>query len=397
MTASTQAKNGMYYTVLSYYETVVNDGKPEKKRKQKWISTGIATSEKNVVRKLEKIERDVLTEWEAKITPNSSGMLFADWMLQWLDETQGNIAESTYKEYKKQIERQIAPYFKEKKIVLRDLQTYQIQEFYNMKSQEVTANTVRHYHANIHKALSHAVKMGRLKYNPADNVELPPIRKHVADHYTASELAILVEKCRGTQIETVVLLASWFGMRRGEIIGLKWDCVDFEGGTLFVTGVIKDKSKAGTKTRTLYYEPFPKTKSSIRSFPMSEETKNYLLNIKRKQEKLKMLPKYNHEWDEFVCVRENGDLIPLEYVTRAFPELCKKCGLPRLKLHELRHTNISLLLENGYDMKLLQEWAGHSSYVTTANTYSHVQAKSKEKLTASISEILSKGRLLENG
>lgn len=84
------------------------------------------------------------------------------------------------------------------------------------------------------------------------------------------------------------------------------------------------------------------------------------------------MPEYNHVWDDFVCVRQNGDLIPLEYVTRTFPRLCEKSGMRPLRLHELRHTNLSLLLENGASMKELQEWAGHSSYSATANIYAHV-------------------------
>ena len=88
-------------------------------------------------------------------------------------------------------------------------------------------------------------------------------------------------------------------------------------------------------------------------------------------------------------VRPNGDLIQPEYVAGASQELCESCKLRRLKLHELRHTNISLLLAEGANMKELQEWAGHSSYATTANIYSHVQAQSKFKLIASTNTLLS--------
>ena len=84
-------------------------------------------------------------------------------------------------------------------------------------------------------------------------------------------------------------------------------------------------------------------------------------------------------------IRDNGDLIPLEYVSRAFPKLCEKSGLKRLKLHELRHTNISLLLEYGASMKELQEWAGHSNYNTTANIYAHIQEESKNRLVILVS------------
>ena len=110
--------------------------------------------------------------------------------------------------------------------------------------------------------------------------------------------------------------------------------------------------------------------------------------LKDIQDSRKTNSEYNHQWDDFVCVRDNGDLIPLEYVSRAFPKLCEKSGLKRLKLHELRHTNISLLLEYGASMKELQEWAGHSNYNTTANIYAHIQEESKNRLTNTIELLL---------
>ena len=123
---------------------------------------------------------------------------------------------------------------------------------------------------------------------------------------------------------------------------------------------------------------------------MSDSALKYLSELKAKQEKRKQENKlYIHTWDDFVCVRPDGSLLPLEYVSRAIPKLCEKAGLKRIKLHELRHTNISILLESGASMKELQEWAGHSSYSTTANIYSHIQAKSKTRLTESLENMLS--------
>ena len=88
---------------------------------------------------------------------------------------------------------------------------------------------------------------------------------------------------------------------------------------------------------------------------------------------------------------ENGFNAYDENVTRVFPKLCEQCGLRRIKLHELRHTNISLLVEAGAHMKDIQEWAGHSSYSTTANIYAHIQAKSKNKLMQTLSAVLEVG------
>lgn len=381
--ATISNKKDRYYIIVSYY---LQDGK----RIQKWVKTELSVSGNNK-RRIEQKRLEVLKEWQEKVLLDDNDMLFSDYLKQWLEETKHTVSKNTYYSYRQIVHNSICPYFVSHRIKLCELKPFHIQNFYLMKMEQdkVTANTIHHYHANIHKALKHAVKTERLSSNPADKVELPKKQKHVANFYTVEELKILLDYATGTPIETVVKLAAWFGLRRGEIIGLKWSSIDFDSKTLYITGTVKDKGESGSKIKNLYYEPSAKTSSSIRSFPMSSVAVSYLKQLKKEQEERKQKIKlYNHKWDDFVCVRNNGDLIPLEFVSRKFPELCEKAGLKRLKLHELRHTNISLLLESGASMKELQDWAGHSSYSTTANIYSHIQAKSKSKLTESLEKML---------
>ena len=381
VTATVTTKGEKYYVIVTYYV----DGK----RKQKWESTGLSVSGNNK-RKAEAKRKALIKEYESRPAQVEHQLLFHDFMKQWLEKIKSSISSSTYHEYRKIVNNGIVPYFEQKKISLHDLKPYHIQEFYDFKMQtdRVSASTVHHYHANIHKALAYAVKMERIAANPADKVELPKKNKHTANYYTAEELKLVLDKAKGTQIEPVVRLAAWYGLRRGEVIGLRWSSIDFTTNLLSVTGTVKDKGSSGSKIKNMYYEPTAKTASSLRSFPMSEEVRAYLLRLKAQQATQKLVAGYNHAWDDFVCVRPNGDLIPPEYVTRAFPKLCEECGLRRLKLHELRHTNISLLLAEGASMKELQEWAGHSNYATTANTYSHVQAQSKNRLMDTIGTLL---------
>ena len=143
------------------------------------------------------------------------------------------------------------------------------------------------------------------------------------------------------------------------------------------------------KIGNLYFEPNAKNSSSLRTFPMSDAMIDYLQSIKAEQDKRReKIIRYNNEWDDFVCVRNNGDLITLDYVSSAFPRFCKQCGLKPIKLHDLRHSNITLLLENGASMKTVQAWAGHSNFSTTADIYSHIQTRSKDKLTSIINDVL---------
>lgn len=374
-------RNDWYHVIVSYYD--------QGKRKQKSIATGLSVSGHNK-RKAEAKSKAIQAEWEKKLALNNCEVLFSDFLQEWLEHHKSRIADSTYQEYKKNITRIICPYFAEKRITLFELKPQHIQDFYDyrMKEYDTGAKTIHRYHANIHKALSYAVKMGRIASNPADMVELPKAQEHKADFYSAEELKTVIDKAKGTQIEPVIMLAAWFGLRRGEIIGLRWSSINFDEKILSITGVVKDKGESGSKINNMYYSATAKTKSSLRSFPLNDEMVTYFRNLKAQQDNRRAMRHYNHDWDDFVCVRSNGDLIPLEYVTRAFPKLCKECGLRELKLHELRHTNISLLLSEGVSMKSVQEWAGHSNFSVTANTYAHIEAKSKNKLTETIGTLL---------
>lgn len=383
ITANISHKGDKYYIIVNYYNL---DGK----RKQKWIKTDLSVSGNNK-RKIEQKRLEILQEWQNKLKFNENEILFTDYMQQWLEIIKNNVRPTTFYGYKQVVNYAIDPYFRKRKITLYELKPYHIQDFYTYKmdNDKISANTILHYHANIHKALAYAVKTERILTNPADKVELPKKQKHIANYYTQDELNTLLKHSKGHLLETVIRLAVWFGLRRGEIIGMRWSSIDFENKTISVTGTIKDRGGKGTEVGKLYFEPTAKNSSSLRSFPLSDSMITYLQQVKDSQDKRKNTIKlYNHNWDDFVCVKNNGDLISLDSVSYAFPKFCKKCGLKPIKLHELRHSNITVLLEKGASMKELQEWAGHSSYNTTANIYSHIQTESKSKLTNIIENVL---------
>lgn len=376
MTASIQTKSNKYYVVLNWMENG--------KRKQKWINTNLSIDGNNK-RKAEKKRVEVLQEWEEKLSAvNHEDILFSDYLSKWLEETKCNISESTYSIYKMVIDGVICPYFAELGIKLSDLKTFHIQDFYTykMKHDGISPNTIYHYHANIHKSLQYAVKTERIKNNPADNVELPKKKKYIADFYTADELKELIQAAKGTKIETVIYLAAWFGLRRGEICGLRWSSINFENKTLSVNGTLSNDLK---------YSNSAKTDTSIRTFPLTDEAVNYLQELKERQDsnRKRLKKHYNSDWLDYVCVKVNGDIIKPDFISRQVPLLCKRNGLRIITLHELRHSNISMLVASGASMKEIQIWAGHSDFSTTANIYSHIQEKSKIKLSESISSMLS--------
>ena len=390
VTATISTKGDMYYVVVSYYEK--QKGAEKEKRIQKWVKTDLTVSGHNK-RKIEAKRIAVLEEWREKLNYRDSDILFSDFMLDWLEATRITISNETYYSYKSTVENVICPYFRGLGIKLCDLRAEHIQAFYSWKmnnpAKSVSANTIYHYHANIHKALAYAYKNERIKCNPADLVELPKKEKHIANYYGLDECKAIIDYAKDSPIEVVVFLAAWFGLRRGEIIGLKWEAVDFQSKTLSVVGTMSAWGEHGPTLEATHYKATAKNSKSLRTFPMSDAAAKYLRKLKEHQESLQQhRPNYNHAWDGFVCVKPNGDLISLEYVTKAFPKMTERAGMKRLKLHELRHTNVSLLLNSGMNYKDLADWAGHSDVSTTMNIYAHLAVENKKRMTNALSQML---------
>jgi len=386
MTANLYEKNGRFHVMLSWMKVG--------KRKQKSVGTGISTTGNNK-RKAEAARRQILAEWEEKITENHVDILFSEYMLQWLETAKHSIAETTYADYKRVIKNQINPYFAQRKIKLHDLKPYHIQEFYKFAQDErdVSASTVRHYHSNIHKALKDAMRQEIIKDNPASRVTLPKKKRFYADFYTAEEMRLLLETVKGHKIEIPVYLACWFGLRRGEALGLRWKDIDFEEMTLSVRGVLTDKGEK-SHSENLKYRDEAKTASSIRTFPLPAEAANYLKRLKEKQAENRLLAGsfYSLAWADFVCVDDIGQILSPAYVSEAFAKFLKANGLRKVRFHDLRDSNASLLLAKGVDMKRIQSWMGHAHFSTTADIYAHLRKDAKQGL----GELLSKELSAEN-
>ena len=382
MTADLYKKNNKFHVMLSWYQG--------KERKQKSVSTGISAQGNNK-RKAEAERKRILEEWESTVTMNHSETLFSEYLKEWLEERKHAIAETTYHSYKNTIENIICPYFAERKITLSELKPYHIQHFYKSRLDSgVTGNTIHHYQANIHKALKDAVRSERVHDNPAAKVALPKVERFHGDYYSSGELKKLVDAVMGTRLETAVLLAAWFGLRRGEAAGVRWEAINFDTKTLSVLGTITNKGDL-TPSENEVFRPTGKTSTSIRSFPLSDNQVKYFRALRKTQKENRILcgDSYDTRYLDFVCVDAMGERLQLSYISRVFSNTIKKLGLRKIRFHDLRHTNITLLLESGATIKELQEWAGHANFSTTADIYAHVQSKSKVKLTDAMSNIIS--------
>lgn len=363
-------KNGRYYAVLNYRDA-------GGQRKTKWISLGLP--EKGNKRKAEAELARLRAEFKPpkEVGDLSSDMLFADYLLEWLEIAKGRLAVATYSSYAAMIKKPVGPYFRQRNLTLRELEARHLQMFYSEMLRKVKPNTVIHYHAIIHSALKYAVKTDMLVQNVADKVDRPKKNSFQPVFLSAEEMQKMFEALRGTKLELPVLVAAFYGFRRGEVLGLKWDAIDFERGTISVIRTVTTITVEGKQMEI--EQQSAKTKSSLRTLPLIGSFREYFLQVKEAQELNKKVCGncYNHEYDGFVFVDELGERMRANYLTSAFPKFLEDHGLRRMRFHDLRHSCASLLLANGVPLKHIQEWLGHSDFTTTANIYAHLDYKSK--------------------
>lgn len=343
----------------------------------KYFSTGLP--EKGNKRKAEAELARIRSEFvpPQEVGELASDMPFADYLLEWLDIVKVRVKATTFSSYEQMVKSVIEPYFRKKAVTLQGLEARHIQQFYSEKLKTVKPNSVIHYHAVIHQALKYAMKTDLVTQNVAMKVDRPKKNDYQPVFLDAEELQHLFEVVKGTKLELPVLVAAFYGLRRGEVCGLKWDAIDFERGTITIRHTVTSLQVDG-KTK-MYAQDSAKTKSSLRTLPLIGSFREYFMQVKEAQELNKQVCGncYNYEYDGFVFVDELGERMRVEYLTNAFPKFLESHGLRRMRFHDLRHSCASLLLANGVPLKHIQEWLGHSDFTTTANIYAHLDYKSK--------------------
>lgn len=372
MTGSLQEKNNKYYIVLSMK---VND-----KWKTKWVKTGLDV--KGNKRKATEMLNKYLENASETNFLGTTEMLFSNYMIVWLETIKNSIKENTFHEYRKVVENDISPYFKEKNIKIGELNNLHIQEYYNQLITKMTANSALKRHANIHKALDYAVMSGLIEKNPSDYVILPKKQKFIGKYFDQKQLNKLFEVSKDYPIEAVVKLTGYYGFRRSEILGLRWSDVNFNEGTIIVQNtVVSIGGKSFEKETT-------KTKSSFRTLPLDDSMKKYLKQLKVKQKENKLFYGNAYQENDFICKWDDGKPFKPDYVTRTFKRILDENKLPIIRFHDLRHSSASMLLKMGFSLKEIQDWLGHSDINTTANCYSHLQFEAKVSMANKMSKKL---------
>jgi integrase len=294
--------NGIYYIVID--DRMAGGGK-------KYQST--KTKDKKEAKK-------ILVEIQHKINNNQYGItgktLFNDFLNEWMNNyVEKNCRRSTFEAYHLCIERHIKPHFKN--VILEKLTPSMIHKYYVQKMDDgLSANTVRKHHANICKCLDYAFKLGIIQENPSKRVELPKKVKFKSSFYSKEETINLLAAFKDTTIETPVALAVSLGLRRGEVLGLRWSDVDFEKRQINICNTrVKVVSEIVDVT---------KTDSSTRVLDLPDFLITYLVNLKNKQSEFAEL--FNFTLN-YICIFDDGRLLKTDYVSEKFADILNNSNL----------------------------------------------------------------------
>ena len=373
---------GIYHMKLSWVSA-------EGKRQRKSKSTELP--ERGNKKRAQDMLIDFQREQEAKLVAmgnSAKDILFTDYMKQWLEKMKLQIRPTTYSGYHDNVYGVIIPYFKPMKLKLREVTPKHIQDFYTKQRQRVKGTTVKSYHANIHKAFKDARKLQLIDSNPMECVDPPKKEPYHGQTYTVEEAQKILVLISDTIFEIPITMMLFYGLRREEAIGLKWQNIDFDNDTFLIAHTVTETKVDGHLQ--MVKEDLTKNSSSYRSLPLVAPVKELLLEKKQSiQEYRKLFRRsYYREDSDYVCVNEIGELIKPRTLSDNFKRIIRQNKIRNLRLYDCRHTAASLMLKNGVNMKQIQMILGHSDYATTANIYSHLDYSDKIPATETMKEII---------
>lgn len=379
MTGSLQVKNGKFYMIINDRENG--------KRKQKWIATGLDV--RGNKRRAEQLLRETLLEYERTPKRPKCDLLFSDYIRSRLKVAERRVDSVTFQGYQLMANAQVIPFFENTAVRLVDVDRECLQRFFDEKASSgrkdgkggLSPSSLRQYKNILMQTLNEAVKSGLIQTNPCQFVELPKKQQYQSNYYNAEQLRALFEAIEDDPLYPVVKITALYGLRRSEVLGLKWDSVDFSTGRLTIKRTVSKVTTAVCKDKT-------KNSSSHRSFPLSHEAKEILLKVKADEDIHRQLCGSEYEENDFIFKWPNGKPFSPDYISSHFSLLLKNNHLPHIRFHELRHSCASLLLNSGCTLKDVQEYMGHADIQMTANIYGHLDMQRKqlltEKMTASL-------------
>lgn len=316
------------------------------------------------------------------------------WLDEWLITYTADLKPLTLAAYQAHIEKNIKPYIGAVRLAALDAPT--IQRLYNRlhcppePQKPLSAKTIKNLHGVLHKALKQAVEVGYIKFNPSDACKLPKVKRTEIQPLEGDTVSALFTALEGDRYRLLYLIDLFTGMRQGELLGLTWDCVDFERNEICIQ---KQLQKQKTKGGHFYFAPLKNGKS--RSVTVAPSVMGYFRAQRATQAEQRV--RAGQRWDGtggvfkdancqalspknigLVFTNEWGGHLVGVTVYKHFKQLAADIGIPSARFHDLRHSFAVASLESGDDIKTVQENLGHATASFTLDVYGHVSAQMKK-------------------
>jgi integrase len=384
MTGCVALRKDVYYVRLTYYDH-------KHARKDKWISTGL--SGRGAKQKAMAMI-DTMIEKYSYLEKSEHPAKMADYLLMWKELQANEVAETTYDGYHTYIDRHLVPYFKDLDLNIQDINARHIFDYVNYLSRDggrkdnkiggQSNTSIRKIISILRKVFDYAVLYGDIKINPAQQVPLPKKvnKKNERQVFlTAEDAQKMLDAFRDEEIGPIVFVTLYYGLRKSEALGLRWQAVDFNANTITINHTVVGGSHIVAKDSTKSY-------CSKRTYQLLPDVKDLLLKLKDQQEgyKRRLGPGYHD--NDYIFKNPNGMPYRPDSLTRSFKRALERHGLPQMRYHDLRHSTASILVDKGWDINDIKEWLGHADISTTANIYAHISHRKKVSLAQDLDKTL---------
>ena len=319
----------------------------------------------------QEVLKKLLLNPDENLNAVQSSIRLRDWMRTWLDEYLPHIAQTTRDGYEEKIRNHISPVLGGTPI--NQLDTTQIQRFINSRiDRGMAPKSIRALYNNLNASLNKAVQLKILAHNPCTGVVLPKLKRYQSEVYDAEQIQHLLEVAKQDSISAyaICILGALLGLRRGEMTALRWEQVDFVNKKVTICENRVQSSKG-------VIEKAPKSESGIRTITIGKKALDALRYIKDFYDDSCR----NNPWFHgagYVLFKEDGQPYRPDCITQLWGRFIQRTDLPYIRLHDLRHTNATLLIANDVSARVVQHRLGHADVSTTLQRYVHVQAAMDE-------------------
>ena len=355
-------KNIAWDDVRECYYVTLNYGKGADGKYKKKVTTCSSKKEARAILK----EHNRKMEAGLAVPPVKNS--FSDYTKDYIEFKSASLEKTTIYGYTNIWKNHIDPYFKKK--CIQEISAKDIQDYIGAKAKEdLSMTSIKKHLARMYSVFKNAYMDHLINENPIDRMEPIKAKSYHKACMNAAEIAELCESVMGTQLEVPVMLASYLGLRRGEILGLKWEHIDFATATLYVENT---RTMAGNDI----IEKAPKTERSMRPVHLNQMLLEMLMDKKAKRRK-------NIDHD-YVVTNDRGNPINPNYLTDCFHRHLIKHNLKVVRFHDLRHSFASIANEAGVIMNDISSTMGHSNIGVTSSIYTHEFTRKKSNVVDAV-------------